>query len=101
MDVHEFLAEKEQKEAEVKKIFFKYLKKKKAHVTYIYNLELYVKDIEATIKKLKSALGTSGFEDETAFGKAYGFNGDMKVRIIKYLLDNKLVVDGESAFESK
>jgi hypothetical protein len=85
-----------------KKIEFKLIKEKRSNVTYVLNLEHYITDpgkLETTIKKLKKSLGTACVKrdaKETGAGTGtgtgtgtiwYGFNGDLKIRIIQHLID--------------
>jgi translation initiation factor 1 (eIF-1/SUI1) len=77
---------------EDKKIEFRLIKEKKFK-TYMFNLELYVKDpvqLETILRNLKKSLGTScaAKDTETEFGRGYGFGGDFSRKIKKYLIDN-------------
>ena len=77
-----------------KKIEFKLLKEKKASRTYVLNLEHYVTDpakLELLLKNIKKSMGTGCIKKETEFGLGYGFNGDLKNRIVQYLIDNEIV----------
>lgn len=78
-----------------KKIEFKLIKDKRALRTFVLNLEHYITDatkLETTLKNLKKAMGTSCVKEETKdSGTWYGFNGDLKVRISQYLIDNQIV----------
>jgi translation initiation factor 1 (eIF-1/SUI1) len=79
-----------------KKIEFKHFKEKRTTRTYIYNLEHYVTDpvhLEALLVKLKRSLGTGCIQKNTDFGMAYGLNGDCRKRIVRYLLNKKIVTE--------
>lgn len=78
-----------------KKVEYKLIKEKRAIRTYVLNLEQYITDktkLETTLKNLKKSLGTACVKKETEDeGVWYGFNGDLKIRITQYLVDNKIV----------
>ncbi len=77
-----------------KKIEFKFVKEKRASRTYVLNLEHYVNDpvkLELLLKNIKKSMGTGCIKKETEFGLGYGFNGDLKNRIIQYLIENEIV----------
>lgn len=85
-----------------KKVKMKFIKIKKAHLTFVYNLEhqlkgMTKKDIDNITKKMKIAFGTSCTYKNTDFGFGYGFAGDLAPRIKAYFIDNKILA--ESAFE--
>ena len=73
-----------------KKIEMKYIKDGRAYRTFIFNLELYIKEkhaLENLINKMKRSFGTSCAYKETEFGFAYGFAGDLSVKIKQYLIE--------------
>ncbi len=81
-----------------KKIEYKLIKEKRATRTYVLNLEHYISDktkLDATLKNLKKSMGTACVKKEEKdtgnTGIWYGFNGDLKTRITKYLVDNDIV----------
>lgn len=78
-----------------KKIEMKYIKDGRSHRTFVFNLELYIKDktvLDNLINKMKKSFGTQCAYKETEFGFAYGFAGDLSSRIKQYLLDSKHVI---------
>jgi len=80
--------------ADIKKIEFKQIKEGKYFITYIFNLEYFIKDeklLATCITKLKKAIGTACLYKQTQFGFAYGFNGDLIVKIKAWLIDNSVV----------
>ncbi len=80
--------------SDVKKIEFKQIKEGRFFITYIYNLEYYIKDaklLSVCISKLKKVMGTACSYKETQFGYAYGFNGDLIIKIKAWLTDNDVV----------
>lgn len=77
-----------------KKIEMKYIKDGRSHRTFVFNLELYIKnkeDLNKIINKMKKSFGTQCAHKETEFGFAYGFSGDLSARIKQYLLESHLV----------
>lgn len=77
-----------------KKIEMKYIKDGKSQRTFIFNLELYIKnkdDLANLINKMKKTFGTQCTYKETEFGFGYGFAGDLSGRIKKFLIDGHYV----------
>lgn len=77
-----------------KKIEMKYIKDGRSHRTFVFNLELYIKnkeDLNKIINKMKKSFGTQCVHKETEFGFAYGFAGDLSARIKQYLIESHLV----------
>jgi translation initiation factor 1 (eIF-1/SUI1) len=78
-----------------KKIEMKYIKDGRSYRTFVFNLELYIKNneiLDKLINKMKKSFGTQCAYKETEFGFAYGFAGDLAPRIKQYLIDSKLFV---------
>lgn len=80
---------------EDKRIYFKYMgdENNKKFRTYVYNLQHHVDDVKSLAKSIKKALGTSShkMKNSKESDEIYGFNGDLEDKIIKYLLDKKIV----------
>lgn len=77
-----------------KKIEMKYIKDGRSHRTFVFNLELYIKnkeDLNKIINKMKKSFGTQCVYKETEFGFAYGFAGDLSARIKQSLIESHLV----------
>ena len=81
--------------SDAKKIEFKQIKEGRFFITYMFNLEHFIKDaklLSECIGRLKKAMGTACSYKETQFGYAYGFNGDLIIKIKAWLTENKIVI---------
>jgi hypothetical protein len=96
----EFLKKEESKKTiaetvnEVKKIEFKQIKEGKHMLTFILNLDSFIKDekiLAVVIKNLKKLLGTACVKKDTNFGPGYGFGGDFSEKIKNFLISNTSV----------
>ena len=81
-----------------KKIEMRLIKVKRAHLTFVFNLEHQLKgmtkaQIDALTGTMKKAFGTSCTYKDTEFGSGYAFAGDLAPRIRAYLIDNKILTD--------
>jgi len=76
-----------------KKVEIKYIKDGRAHRTFVFNLEVHIKDKklldETIINQMKKSFGTSCAYKETEFGYAYGFAGDLGTKIKSFLIDKR------------
>ncbi|VBB18491.1 hypothetical protein YASMINEVIRUS_954 [Yasminevirus sp. GU-2018] len=80
-----------------KKIEMRLIKVKRAHLTFVFNLEHQLKgmtkqQIDALTSTMKKAFGTScTYKEAPEFGFGYAFAGDLAPRIRQYLIDNNHV----------
>jgi len=76
-----------------KKIEIKYIKDGRAYRTFVFNLEVHIKDKklldDTIINQMKKSFGTSCVYKETEFGCAYGFAGDLGIKIKSFLIDKR------------
>lgn len=87
-------SDKDKEVDENKKIELKFFKEKRTSRTYIYNMENYITEPEKLadiMKNIKKSLGTACTYKKTEFGKGYGFNGDLRTRIAKELIDTGMI----------
>lgn len=76
-----------------KKVTIKFLKEKKTSRTYIQGIDGFLQQekIDEMVKDLKKKLGTGLFKNENG----YGFQGDHRDNIKKYLLSNTTIPDAK------
>ena len=71
-------------------IIIRWVKEKKTNRTYVSGLHdfLEVEIINKLVKKIKERLGTGSLKSDTSGGIIYGFQGEHKEKIKKFLLEN-------------
>lgn len=72
------------------RIYFTFRNEKRTSRTYIWNLEKFIndeKEINEVVKQLKKKLATSSICVKDEEGVRYGFQGDHKKILVKYLME--------------